>query len=518
MSTATISTESIWLVGEEVPDAYPSLCQDTSADVCIVGAGIAGLSVAYALCSEGKSVVVLDAHDLGGGETSHTTAHLVNALDDRFTELEWIHGEEGARLAAESHTAAIDWIEAIVDHERISCEFERVSGYLFVPGGENPDRLRKELAAAHRAGLKRVSLLEQTPLIAAEAGPCLHFPDQAQFHPMKYLRGLATAVERMGGKIYGKTYVSEFVGGADARIVTKSSRQVKAGAIVVATNTPVNDRVVIHTKQAAYQTYVIGLRVDGTEATKALWWDTLDPYHYVRFGRTNGELREDILIVGGEDHKTGQDGHPEERWGTLEIWARERFPFVGDVAFRWSGEIMEPQDGLAFIGRNPMGRDNVYIVTGDSGNGMTHGTIAGMLITDLILGRENRWARLYDPSRKSLRCAYTFMKENLNAAAQYTDWVTSGEISSPEELTIGQGALMRQGLKKLALFRDDKGEVHSFSATCPHLKGIVAFNSAEQTWDCPCHGSRFSATTGDVIHGPSLSGLSPVELREKLKD
>jgi Rieske Fe-S protein len=327
---------------------------------------------------------------------------------------------------------------------------------------------------------------------------------------MKFLRGLAKAIERMGGRIYGESPVLDFVGGSDAYVATRSEHRVRAGAIVVSTNTPVNDRVVIHTKQAAYQTYVVGLRVDAGDVVNALWWDTLDPYHYIRFGRTADEDRANILIVGGEDHKTGQDWHPEDRFGALEKWARERFPFAGDVAFHWSGQIMEPQDGLAFIGRNPMDHGNVYVVTGDSGNGMTHGAIAGMLITHLIMGRENPWATLYEPSRKSLRCAYTFLKENLNTAAQYADWVTPGEVAGAEDVANGNGAIMRQGLKKIALYRDDAGKLHQFSATCPHLKGVVAWNSAEQTWDCPCHGSRFSATTGDVLHGPALSGLAPV--------
>jgi len=511
MSTATITTESVWLAGAEGQDDYPPLRKNTEADVCIVGAGIAGLSVAYALSREGKSVVVLDGRNLGGGETSHTTAHLVNALDDRFTELEWAHGEEGSRLAAESPTAAINWIEANVTREKIDCDFARVDGYLFVPDDQKPDELLKELDATHRAGLRRVAFLKETPGIAAHAGPCLHFPDQAQFHPMKYLRALAAAVERMGGKIHGESYVNEFAGGSDAHATTKSGHTVKAGAVVVATNTPVNDRLVIHTKQAAYQTYVVGLRVGREDVSRTLWWDTLDPYHYVRFGRTADD-HEDILIVGGEDHKTGQDEHPEGRWAKLEQWARERYPFAGEVAFHWSGEIMEPQDGLAFIGRNPMDHDNVYVVTGDSGNGMTHGTIAGMLITDLILGRDNPWAKLYEPSRKSLRCLGTFARENLNAAAQYGDWVTSGEISSVDELKKGQGAIMRRGLKKLAVCRDESGKVHAYSATCPHLKAVVSWNSAEQTWDCPAHCSRFCGATGEFLHGPALGNLHSVDL------
>ena len=510
MTSTSHSTQSVWLA-EAGDDAFAPLSKNTSADVCIVGAGISGLSIAYALCKEGKSVVVLDAGTTGGGETSHTTAHLVNALDDRYWKLEWFHGEEGARLAAESHTAAVDRIEAIVAAEKIACDFERVDGYLFVPKEDSADELHKELAAIHRAGLSNVKFLRDTPLIGPHTGPCLHFPNQAQFHPMKYLRGLSKAIIRMGGRIHAKSRVQEMVGGEDAHVETISTHRVSARSIVIATNTPVNNRVVIHTKQAGYQTYVVGLQIPRSNAIKALFWDTLDPYHYVRFCRAHDDDRHDILIVGGEDHKTGQAEHPEDRFIKLEKWAHQHFPSAGETIYHWSGEVMEPQDGLAYIGRNPMDESNVYVVTGDSGNGMTHGTIAGMLVPDLILGRENPWAKLYEPSRKSVRSLLTFMKENLNTAAQYVDWVTPGETASPDEVRKGEGAVIRKGLKKIALYRDEKGELHQMSATCPHLKGIVEWNSAEKTWDCPCHGSRFKAATGEVIHGPSLSGLQPIQ-------
>jgi glycine/D-amino acid oxidase-like deaminating enzyme/nitrite reductase/ring-hydroxylating ferredoxin subunit len=508
MSTAT-STDPVWSAGADAKDDFPPLRKNTEADVCIVGAGIAGITIAYELCQAGKTVVVLDSNTLGGGETAHTTAHLVNALDNRYTSIAWAHGDEGARLAAQSHTAAIATIETNASAEKIDCDFARVDGYLFAPKGQSPKELEKELEAAHAAGLMGVALLERVPHLDERAGKCLYFPRLGQFHPMKYLRGLAAAVQRMGGVIHGGSHALDMAGGKDAHVTTKSKHTVRCGAVVVASNTPVNDRITMHTKQAGYQTYVVGFRVQKKDVVPALFWDTLDPFHYVRFARTGSG--HDVLIVGGEDHKTGQADHTDERFGRLESWGREMFPFAQEVEYRWSGEVMESQDGLGFIGRNPGDEPNVYVVTGDSGNGMTHGTIAGRLITDLILGRENPWARVYDPARKSLRCLGTFLKENLNVAAQYSDWVTPGEISGPDDLKPSQGAVMRKGLHKIALFRDGKGKLHQFSATCPHLKGVVAYNAAEQSFDCPCHGSRFSAATGEVIHGPSLTGLEPIK-------
>jgi Rieske Fe-S protein len=239
----------------------------------------------------------------------------------------------------------------------------------------------------------------------------------------------------------------------------------------------------------------------------ALMWDTLDPYHYVRI---QPQRWGDYVIVGGEDHKTGQADDTPERYARLEAWARARFPQMGEVELAWGGQVMETYDYLAFIGRNPMDHENVYVVTGDSGMGITHGTIAGMLLSDLILGRPNPWEALYDPSRVTLRAAGDFARENSNVALQYTDWLTAGDVGSVDEIPRGSGALVRQGLEKLAVYRDDEGQLHACEAKCPHLGCLVHWNSAETTWDCPCHGSRFDRY-GKVINGPANRDLAPAE-------
>ena len=495
------ATTSVWMASVDIRPR-PALPNGLSADVCVVGAGIAGLTTAYLLVNEGLSVVVIDDGKIADGETARTTAHLVNALDDRYYELESLHGEKGARLAAESHTAAIDRIEAIVAKEGIDCEFERVDGYLFVPPGETTDVLDKELEATHRAGLAGVERVARAPLTDFDTGPALRFPRQAQFHPLKYLDALARTIEEKGGRIFNFTHAEGFTDGSPCEVKTDRGR-ISAGAIVVATNTPVNDWVAIHTKQAAYRTFVIGLRIAKGSVTKALYWDTPDPYHYVRLQSMGSD---DVLIVGGEDHKTGQADDAAERFKRLESWTRERFPSAKDIEFSWSGQVIEPVDGLAFIGRNP-GDKNIYVVTGDSGNGMTHGTIAGILLTDLIQGRKNAWETLYDPSRVSLRAAPEFAKENLNVAAQYRDYVTGGDVEAVREIAPCTGAVLREGLKKVAVYRDSNGELHKLSAVCPHLGCIVEWNSTEKTWDCPCHGSRFDPD-GKVVNGPAISGLA----------
>lgn len=501
------STTSFWME-TPVPD-YPPLAQDATTDVCVVGAGITGLSTAYHLLLQGQKVVVLDDGPIGGGETGRTTAHLTNAFDDRYHHVESQHGREISRLVAQSHTAAIDRIEAIVRDEGIDCDFRRVDGYLFSPPETPAHELDKELEAVHRAGLQQVTRVDAPPGTLLPLGPALLFPRQGQIHPLAYLNGLAQAIASRGGRLHCGTHVTEVEDGRPSRVKTTEGHTVSAAATVVATNTPINNRFIIHTKQAPYRTFVVGLRVASGSVPWSQWWDTLDPYHYARIaGRLDD--RHDLLIVGGEDHKTGQADDAPARFERLAAWAGARFPVLGEPLYRWSGQVMEPIDSLGFIGRNP-GDNHVFIATGDSGNGMTHGTIAGMLLTDLVLGRENPWAVAYHPSRKSLKAVGEFAKENANVAVQYKDWVTSGNAASVGEIGPGEGAVIRHQLHKIAVYRGLHGETCAFDAACPHLGCIVEWNSTEKTWDCPCHGSRFD-TQGRVINGPAISGLHAAEL------
>jgi glycine/D-amino acid oxidase-like deaminating enzyme/nitrite reductase/ring-hydroxylating ferredoxin subunit len=505
-------TTSLWHAEATLPDVQ-SLDGDARCDVCVIGAGISGLTTAYLLARQGRSVLVLDDGPVGGGATLRTTAHLSNALDDRYYRLEHWHGENGARLAAASHAAAIEQIATIVATERIDCDFRRVDGYLVQgdPAGDG-EELQRELEAAQRAGLDVA--LGRLPYEGYDFGPALRFAGQARFHPGHYLGGLARAAEALGVRIASPAHMSAIESESDVAAVvrTEAGAQVHCGAVVVATNTPVNDRLRIHTKQAAYRTYVIAARLPEGRAPDALLWDTCDPYHYVRLQPTD-DGGGDWLIVGGEDHKTGQPDEEEAQapFEALMQWTLARFPGVGRAQYRWSGQVLEPHDGLAFIGRNPMDAPNIYIATGDSGNGLTHGTLAGLLLSELIAGREHPWATLYDPSRKSLRAAATFVRENANFAAQYRDLLLPGEIRDAHELARGEGAIVRRGLTKHALYRDAQGGLHEMSALCPHLGCAVRWNTTEKTWDCPCHGSRFAAEDGRVLNGPANRALSPVE-------
>jgi glycine/D-amino acid oxidase-like deaminating enzyme/nitrite reductase/ring-hydroxylating ferredoxin subunit len=507
MSGYSGAAHSSWMETADIT-AYSSLNEDVHADVCIVGAGIAGMTTAYLLGRDGKSTVVLEAGIIGGGMTERTTAHLSNAIDDSYVKIEQLHGEMGARHAAESHTAAIDRIERIITDEEIDCDFERVDGYLFVPPGASNETLNSELKAAHRAGLTTVEKVRRAPLESFATGPCLRFPRQAQFHPLKYLSGLAQAIQRDGGRIFTGTRVNAVKEGKLAFVETSEGYTVTANKVVVATNSPINNMVAVHTKQAPYTTYVIGARIPRDSVTRALYWDTAEPYHYVRLQKFPDGIGEyDLLIIGGEDHKTGQADDGAERYERLEKWAGNIFPMIETIEFRWSGQVMEPVDSVAFIGRNPGNSRNVYIATGDSGMGITHGTIAGILLTDLIKGRDNPWVSLYDPSRKPLRTLDTYAQENLNAAATYAgDLLPGGETDAAEGLIPTEGAVVQRGLKKIAVYRDEQGTLHERSAVCPHLGCIVRWNNPEKTWDCPCHGSRFDRY-GNVVTGPAVSDL-----------
>jgi glycine/D-amino acid oxidase-like deaminating enzyme/nitrite reductase/ring-hydroxylating ferredoxin subunit len=506
MANEQVQDNSVWRQAA-VPE-LPPLDRDAQCDVCVVGAGIAGLTTAYLLTRAGLKTLVIDMNQIGGGETGRTTAHLTHALDDRYFNLEKLHGQSGAQMAAASHTASIDLIESIVRAENIDCSFERLDGYLFLKPGDPADMLDRELEATHRVGLVAVEKIARAPLNSFDTGPALRFPQQAQIHPLKYLAGLTQAILQKGGKVFPNTRAKKITGGSSATITTFSGHTITAGAVVVATNTPINDLVTIHTKQAAYQTYVIGARVPAGSVPLALYWDTGDPYHYLRLHHLSNDF--DLLIVGGEDHKTGQEENSEQCYSRLEAWTRERFPMIEGIEYRWSGEVMEPVDSLAFIGPNPSGEANVYIATGDSGNGMTHGTIAGMLLTDLLQGRQNTWAELYDPARVTPRAVKDFVKENLDTAVYLTDWVTGGTADEAAEIPHGAGAIVRRGLRKIAAYRDAAGTLHEHSAVCTHLGCIVHWNNAEQTWDCPCHGSRYDPY-GKVIHGPANRDLAPIK-------
>ncbi|MGE0243904.1 MAG: NAD(P)/FAD-dependent oxidoreductase, partial [Nitrososphaeraceae archaeon] len=409
-------SEAVWYEQIPQPIKFDKLNQDISSsesiDVAIIGGGITGLTIAYLLSKSGKKVILFEDGYLCSGETGRTTAHITHALDDRYYNLEELHGNKATQIAAESHTAAINMIESIVHEEKIDCDFERLDGFLFLDSTDSKESLDKELEATHRAGITNTKIISKVPNLSFDSGPCLLFPNQAQFHPLKYLKGLSKAIIDNGGKIFTETHIQDILPSLN-QVKTLDGYTAFAKNIVIATNAPIVDKISkIYDKQQAYRTYVIGARIKKDKIPRALYWDTgnknsentVAPYHYVRIQRNSENNSEyDILIVGGEDHLTGNitnDRDLQQRYNNLESWTRNRFP-IEDIEFRWSGQVLEPKDGIAFIGYNPGDEEkkNVFIATGDSGNGITHGTIAGIIITELILGKNSQWVSLYNPSR-----------------------------------------------------------------------------------------------------------------------
>jgi glycine/D-amino acid oxidase-like deaminating enzyme/nitrite reductase/ring-hydroxylating ferredoxin subunit len=491
----------------------PSPRSKIRADVVVIGAGISGLTTAYYLAKEGRSVAVLDEGPMAGGQTGRTSAHLASAIDDRFFEIERLHGVEKSRLAYQSHASAIDAIERICGEEKIECQFKRIDGLLSRAPSDPADLLDRELKAALRAGVSGVEKLDRGGF---DDGPCLRFPKQARFQPLLYMKGLAASLKKTGVRIYTGRRVMN-VRGADprkkkpAKIKIDGMRgQVTAEHVVVATNTPspINDWFGIYTKQASYRSYVVGMTIPRGSVKDALYWDTADPYHYVRIDPARGRSKKDILLIGGEDHKTGQHHLAGPPFLNLESWARQKFPRVEETVSRWSGQVQEPADGLAFIGRALTKGEEVFVITGDSGMGLTHGTLGGILISDLISGRPNPWEELYDPSRKILNME--FVRENLNIAAQYKDLLTGGELSSVDEIPPEEGAIMGKRTSKIAVYREPSGKIIRHSALCTHMSCVVQWNPVEKSWDCPCHGSRFDPH-GKVLMGPAIDDLPAVK-------
>ena len=501
-------SRSFWHTGI-TPTPYPPLRDNVTADVCVIGGGIAGMTSAWLLSKAGFSVAVLEALDLAAGETSRSTAHIA-VPDDRYWVIERDHGIDGAQQVAASFAAAIDQIESIVREARISCDFARVDGYL-VSCADDPDAaLQRELEAAQRAGV----VVEKVDAAHGFSGlgPALRFPHQAQFHPFSYLTGLAAALPRKCALFEGTRAlaIDEF---DDHAIVRTTGGTVRADWVIVATNTPFNERFGLHVRQFAYQTYVVAGLVPRGSVPQILVWDDGDPYHYIRTAPY--DERADVVIVGGEDHKTGHETDTLSSYAALETWIAQHLPALKSIHWHWSGEIIEPLDGLANLGREP-GSKRTFVISGDSGNGITHATIGASLISAQIQGVRLPWEKVYDPARSQAKHFPHLLKEQADIASQYTDWLSAGDAPDVGEIGFDSGAVIRHGLTKIAVYRDNHGDLFAHSATCPHLGCIVQWNPAERTWDCPCHGSRFSAY-GALLHGPAQHGLSSLNQPSRLE-
>jgi glycine/D-amino acid oxidase-like deaminating enzyme len=399
-------SKSLWMDVGVMPEALP-LSSDRLCDTVIVGAGIAGISTAYELAAQGRKVIVIDRGKIAGGITARTTAHLSPLCDNMTSEMIKLRGEDISKAFYESHATAVDRIEELQKKHGIACDFRRLDGYLFQAPGTDSTIIDEELDAARKVGAP-VHRMVGVALEHCDAQHALRYSRQAAFHPLKYLQGLAKEIVGHQGEFYAWTAITEIAENDDGTVTVKSNRgEVTAKAAVVATNSPISDRFALHTKMAPYRTYAMAFEIKAGALPNALYWDTLDPYHYVRL--QPGGQQHDYVIVGGADHKSGEADDAAMRFDAQEDWARNLIPALGSETHRWSGQVLNTIDYAAFIGRNP-GNENIYVHTGDSGQGITHGVVGSLLNSALILGKEARWIDVYDPGRKTPRAVGNFLR------------------------------------------------------------------------------------------------------------
>jgi glycine/D-amino acid oxidase-like deaminating enzyme/nitrite reductase/ring-hydroxylating ferredoxin subunit len=507
-TSAPADTTPYWIDSASL-STFPKVERDERVDTVIVGGGITGLTAAYLLTKAGNTVALVERERCAQVDTGHTTAHLTMVTDARLVELVKRVGRDHAQAVWDAGLAAIAQIDSIVREHRIECAFGWVEGYLHAPladvKGREAATLEQEASLAAELGFDAM-FVEDVPLMS-RAG--IRFDGQARFHPRRYLAGLARAIRDAGGHIYEHSSAEEFC--TDPLAVKVNGCTLTCDDIVLATHNPlvgisgIVSATAFQTKLALYTSYVVAGRVPRETVPDALFWDTSDPYHYLR---VDPHRDYDVIIFGGKDHKTGQSQAPTECFDRLVETLTALLPEV-DLTHRWSGQVIETPDGLPYIGRMV---DHQYAATGFSGNGMTFGTLGAMIATDAILGRRNPWEELFDARRSALRRgAWEYIREN----ADYPYYLIRDRFAGAEGRSLrsvkrGHGKVITREGTKVAAYRDESGETTLRSATCTHLGCVVAWNDAERTWDCPCHGSRFKPN-GDVIAGPAESPLSRIE-------
>jgi glycine/D-amino acid oxidase-like deaminating enzyme/nitrite reductase/ring-hydroxylating ferredoxin subunit len=495
-----------WSDSASIP-VFKKVDRDIDVDVIVVGAGITGLMTAYRLVHAGKSVAVIDRSRCADIDTGHTSAHLTMVTDVRLGELARAFGNDHAQAVWDAGLAAITEIESITRNEQLDCEFEWVDGYLHAPDGkqreEETNGFRQDAQLAEELGFD-ATFVDDVPFIG---GPGVRFENQARIHPRKFLGGVAKAIRAKGGAIYEHSAAEEFA--ADPPRMKVNGHWLRGQDIVIATHNPLVglastlSSTLFQTKLALYTSYVVAGRAPAGKVPDALFWDTATPYHYLRIERHRDH---DLVIFGGEDHKTGQVSDMRDRYHQLERTLASRVPGIS-FTHRWSGQVIETPDGLPYIGKVS---DHQYAATGFSGNGLTFGTVSAIIISDAICDRKNPWGELFDPERSAIRRGvWDYIKEN----ADYPYYLIRDRFAGAQGRSLrsvrpGQGRIIEHEGTTVAAYRDARGKLTLRSATCTHMGCRVGWNEAAHTWDCPCHGSRFTPE-GDVFSGPAEAPLSP---------
>jgi glycine/D-amino acid oxidase-like deaminating enzyme/nitrite reductase/ring-hydroxylating ferredoxin subunit len=494
--------ESIWVA--TTPDTdYPQLSTDVEVDVAVVGAGITGITTAVLLKRAGKRVALLDAKRIVRGATGYTTAKVTSGHGVVYTQLTETFGEDGARIYADSNQAAIERIAELGD----DCDFERKDNYVVAEKPEEREQVEREAETMQKLGLP-ASFVTETPLPYDVAG-AVRLENQAQFHPRKYLLGLAATIPGDGSHVFENTR-AHFVNQSEPCVVETEQGNVRATDVVLATHLPFMDRGLFFAKAHPHRSYAVAAPIDPAQAPDGMFINSGVPTRSVRTIRDGDRL---LIQTGGQGHKPGQPGEDEsEKYDVLEDFLREHWPQAGSVEYRWSTQDYMSVDRVPFIGRLSRRSKHAYVATGFNKWGMTSGTVAAEILADAVLGRENAWASLYDSKRTDLRAAAPkLVKENASVGAMFfKQRLARGEKRSPEELAPGEGALLNVGGLKRAVYKDEAGQVHVLSPVCRHLWCYVEWNDAERTWDCPCHGSRYTGD-GRLLQGPSVQDLRRVE-------
>jgi glycine/D-amino acid oxidase-like deaminating enzyme/nitrite reductase/ring-hydroxylating ferredoxin subunit len=505
-----VSTHESWWVESAPGPRYPELPPEgLDVDVAVLGGGIAGLTTAYALALDGRrDVVVIEAGRIVGGVTGYTTAKVTVAHNLVYADLTDRFDAQLARDYATSQSDALAWVRDTVDREGIDCELETRPSLVYTEVADDRESVEAEVRAAQACGLPASLVTDSDLPYDVVAG--VRLEDQAQFHPRRYLLALAERFVALGGRIYESTAALDVDPGTPC-VVTTSRGQVRAKEVVVATHYPFLDRGLLFARLAPYRDVVVAAVVPEDRAPQVMAISTGSEEggtHSVRTAPYDEGRR--LLVVTGGQYKTGTTADVQQQYDDLESWVRDRFG-VDEIAYRWSTQDTSSVDRLPYIGQLPLSGDHVWVATGFSAWGMTGGTMAGLLLRDLLQGRDNRYAGMYDPSRLALRAGGSkLVKENVEVAKELAKGVVRVDLGSPTELSSGEWGVFLGRSGRTAAYRDDSGELHAVSARCTHLGCSVRFNDAERSWDCPCHGSRF-ALDGTVLQGPAVE---PLERRE----